>query len=254
MAAALDPATWLFALIGAVAQLFDGVLGMGFGVISSTALTAVGYPREVVSASVNGAKMFTGLAGGASHIWYRNIDWRLFAILCAGGVIGGAFGAFLLRNGADGQWVGPFISAYLIGAGVYIILQATREERHRNSGGRTGAIGFAGGLLEAISGVWGPLVTSSLVALGVPPRFAVGTGNLAETVIAVTVFSLLVHHVGLENLSQAVLGLLVGALIASPIAARLTVKAPKRRLMVGVGVLVIATSVIRLVRDMGVFL
>jgi uncharacterized membrane protein YfcA len=245
-----DTQTWLFALIGIVAQMFDGVLGMGFGVVSSTCLTLLGFPRMTVSAAVNGAKIITGAASGLSHAWYRNVGWPLFAILATGGLIGGVLGSLLISR-TSGRYVGPVISAYLIFVGFYIIWRAIQEKSHAITSVRTAAVGFAGGALEAISGVWGPLVTSSLVAMGVEPRYAVGTGNLAETIVAVTVFSMLAGHVGLEAASHAVIGLVIGAVVASPIAARLTHRADKKRLMIAVGVLVIASSVIRLLRDAG---
>lgn len=245
-----DPQTWLFALIGAVAQLFDGALGMGFGVVSSTCLTVLGYPRAVVSGAVNGAKIFIGIASGASHAWYRNIDWKLFRLLGVGGLLGGVLGSLLISRNA-GEYIGPVVSAYLIGAGIYIVWRALHEKSHSLTDGRAGGVAVAGGALEAISGVWGPLVTSSLVAMGVEARFAVGTGNLAETVVAVTVFTLLAHHLGFGAVSHAVAGLIIGAVVASPIAAKLTHRVPKKRLMIAVGILVIGSSVIRLARDAG---
>lgn len=243
-----DPQTWLFAAIGLVAQMFDGALGMGFGVVSSTCLTALGFPREVVSGAVNGAKIFTGIASGASHAWYRNIDWQLFGLLGVGGLIGGVLGSLLISRNV-GVYVGPVISAYLIGAGVYIIWHALREKSHRLTNARVGGVALAGGALEAISGVWGPLVTSSLVAMGMEARFAVGTGNLAETVVAVTVFALLGHHIGFGSVAHAVGGLIIGSIVASPVAARLTHRVPRKRLMVAVGMLVIVSSLFRLARD-----
>ncbi len=245
-----DSQTWLFALIGVVAQLFDGILGMGFGVISSTCLTLLGFPRMSVSAAVNGAKIFTGIASGLSHAWYRNVSWRLLAILGTGGLVGGVLGSLLLSHGA-GPYVGPVSSAYLVVVGLYIIWRAIREKAHAITTARTAVIALAGGALEAMSGVWGPLVTSSLVAMGVGPRYAIGTGNLAETIVAVTVFTMLAGHVGLETASHAVIGLVIGAIVASPIAAKLTHRVPRKQLMVGVGILVIASSLVRLMRDAG---
>jgi uncharacterized protein len=245
-----DPQTWLFVGIGLVAQMFDGALGMGFGVVSSTCLTILGFPREVVSGAVNGAKIFTGVASGASHAWYRNVDWRLFRLLGVGGLLGGLLGALLISRNA-GKYVGPVVSVYLLGVGAYIIWHAIAERSHRMSDARAAGAAVAGGVLEAISGVWGPLVTSSLVAMGAEARFAVGTGNLAETVVAVGVFTLLAHHLGLGAVSHAVVGLIIGAVVASPIAARLTHRVPRTRLMIAIGLLLIASSLIRLARDAG---
>jgi uncharacterized membrane protein YfcA len=245
-----EPQTWVFAAIGFLAQMCDGMLGMGFGLVSSSVLAGLGLPREVVSASVNGAKLFTGTASASAHIFFKNINWRALAILALAGVTGGLVGAWLLTRGAD-RFVGPFVSLYLIGVGIYIIWRTSVIERLHLAGIRTGGVGFAGGFLEAISGMWGPVVTSNLVANGLRARFAVGTSNCAETIVAVAVFTILVHHIGFGQLSGAMIGLLFGALIASPMAARLTVNIRKERLTMAIGLLVIFSSAYRLARDLG---
>jgi uncharacterized membrane protein YfcA len=245
-----SPLFWMFVGIGFFAQLCDGALGMGFGVISSSVLTALGYPRAVVSAAVNGAKMITCSVLGVSHIAYKNIDWRAFGILTAGGIVGGFIGAFALSSGAA-RIIGPIVSVYLILVGIYIIWRASHIERPRVAALGIAGVGVAGGVFEAMAGVWGPIVTTNLVAVGLNARLAVGTSILTEVVVAVVVFFVLAEHIGLAQLSRPVIGLVVGAMIASPLAAMLTVAIPKRRLMIGVGILVIITSSYRLARDFG---
>ena len=123
-----DLYTLMFVGIGFVAQLCDGALGMGFGVISSTVLTVIGLPREIVSATVNGAKIFTGAASSVSHLVYKNIQWPALAVLAIGGLLGGLSGAWLLTQGSN-KYVGPIVSCYLIFVGVYIIWRASNVER-----------------------------------------------------------------------------------------------------------------------------
>ena len=246
----VDLYTLLFVAIGFVAQLCDGALGMGFGAISSTVLTIIGLPREIVSATVNGAKILTGTASSVSHLAYKNVQWRTLALLSLGGVLGGLIGAWLLTQGSV-KYVGPIVSGYLIVVGVYIIWKASNVEKLRITTARIAGVGLAAGFLEAIAGVWGPLATSNLVASGLPARLAVGVGNVAETIVAVVVFTVLVNHVGFDQLSRTAIGLVIGALVASPLAARLTANLPKRRLTIGVGVMVIVSSALRLVRDTG---
>jgi uncharacterized protein len=236
-----------YVAIGFVAQMFDGAIGMGFGAISYAVLTLMGYPKEVVSASVNGAKMFTGAISGASHVWHKNVDWKLFRTLALAGAIGGLAGALLLAHGPV-KWISPAISIYLIGVGGFIIYKAYRPTAREPTAKQTFAIGGFGGILEALAGVWGPLVTSNLVALGSKPRYTVGSANLAEFVVAVVVFAILVHHLGTESLTQSILGLFAGAILAAPIAARFTRQLPTRTLMIAVGCLVISVSLLRLWR------
>jgi uncharacterized membrane protein YfcA len=248
LAALADPWTWGFVVLGFVAQLCDGALGMGFGAISAAALTALGLPREVASASVNGAKLLTGTASGAAHLWHRNVSGVLLAKLAAAGVLGGLVGATVLARYS--HWlVDALASTCLLLIGLYIVLRAFWAQGEHRPPRHVPLVGTAGGITEALAGVWGPLVTSSLVALGVHPRFAVGTSSVAETFVAAAVFVTLVNHLGFATLSTSVLGLLAGALLAAPLAARLIREIPRRPLMLAVGLLVIALSVVRLLRD-----
>lgn len=246
-----QPGLGWFVAIGFVAQLCDGAIGMGFGVISSTVLAAIGLPRDVASASVNGAKLLTGTASGASHILLRNVDWRMLAVLGATGAVGGLAGSLLLAWHA-GPLLGVIVSIYLIGVGIVILRRAFESGQATIGRFRVGGVGLAGGVLEALAGVWGPLVTSKLVAFGAHPRYAVGTGSIAETFVAGVVFSVLVSHLGFAQLSSAMLGLLGGALLAAPLAAFVAREVPRRPLMIAVGVMVMILSVIRLARDLGV--
>lgn len=52
---------------GFAAAFVDGALGMGFGPTSSSILLSAGISPSGVSATVNIAKVVTGVAGGASH-------------------------------------------------------------------------------------------------------------------------------------------------------------------------------------------
>lgn len=246
----VDLSTLMFVAIGFVAQLCDGALGMGFGAISSTVLTLIGLPREIVSATVNGAKILTGTASTVSHLAYKNVQWRALAYLSTGGVLGGLIGAWLLTQ-ASLKFFGSLISGYLILTGFYIIWKASHVEQLRLTATRISGVGVAAGFLEAVAGVWGPLATSNLVASGLPARIAIGVGNVAETLVAVVVFTVLVHHVGFDQLSRTAVGLVIGALIAAPLAARLTARVSKRRLTIGVGVMVVLSSALRLLRDSG---
>lgn len=244
---AIDAQFWWFILVGFLAQMCDGALGMGFGVVSYSVLTVIGMEPKVVSASVNAAKIVTGSASGLSHMFHKNIDWRLFARLAVGGVLGAVIGVRVLIH-LPKLWVQIVVCTYMLGVGYIILSRALGKMAMATGGANAGRVGLAGGVLEAVAGVWGPLVTSSLVARGVDPRMVIGTGNLCETVVAVAVASMLVAHMGIDAVSGSILGLMTGAVIASPIAARFTRKLPARTLMIGVGVLVIVTTILRLIR------
>src|SRR5690606_41811341 len=128
----------LFAVVGFLAQLVDGALGMAYGVISSTVLLSFGVPPANASASVHAAEVFTTAASAGSHAVNRNVSWRLFAPLAAGGCIGGGLGAFVLTS-IDGDVIKPFIVFYLALMGLLILFRARRASKarrfpHRHSG------------------------------------------------------------------------------------------------------------------------
>ena len=117
----------LLGAIGFVAQLVDGALGMAFGVIStSTMMTMLGVPVAQASAIVHTAEVFTTAASAVSHIAHRNVDWGLVARLGIGGMIGAVAGAWLLSN-VDASAARPFVAAYLLLLGLFILLKAARK-------------------------------------------------------------------------------------------------------------------------------
>ena len=85
----IDSELLLFVAIGFFAQLVDGALGMAFGVIASTSLIATGAPPAIASAAVHAAEIVTTGVSGASHVWNRNVDRKLFLNLVLTGAAGG---------------------------------------------------------------------------------------------------------------------------------------------------------------------
>jgi uncharacterized protein len=242
----------IFAVIGFFAQLIDGALGMGYGVISSVALLTTGIPPAHVSASVHAAKLPTTATSGASHIFHGNVDKTIFWILSAAGVIGGVAGAMVLVR-LPGNAIRPYVYAYLMIMGLVIIWRGLKTSEPKSvSPALVAPLGAAGGFLDAIGGGgWGPVVTSSLIGTGVSPRTVVGTVNAAEFIVTCAVVSAFIATIftghwadsgSLWNNAIPVAGLIVGGIPAAMLAGWLLKKAPRKPLMVGVGILVIVLS------------
>src|SRR5262245_61850994 len=104
---------WVFLFVGFFAQLIDGALGMGYGVISSVVLLASGVRSAHTSASVHSAKVFTTAASGTSHILHGNVDRRLFWILSLAGSIGGMAGALFLTQ-VPGKVIRSYVFGYVL--------------------------------------------------------------------------------------------------------------------------------------------
>jgi uncharacterized protein len=238
----------LLVAIGFLAQTIDGVLGMAFGVISTSAMLAIGLPPAQASALVHTAEVFTTGASAVSHVCHRNVDWRLVTRLGIAGVLGAALGAWVLSN-IDAGTVRPYVAVYLVLIGVFILFKAWRMAPARSAPAAWIApVGFVAGFLDASGGGgWGPVTTSALVGSGHTPRMAVGSVNTTEFFVTIAAATTFFVELGLSPLTNLI-PLVLGGLIAAPFGGWAVKHVPARLLMIMVGVLVIALAAWQLAR------
>ena len=241
------PAFGIMLLTGFMAQLVDGSLGMGYGTISTTFLLANGVSPAIVSSRVHSARVFSSGVSGYSHHRFGNINKKLFKTLVVPGIIGAIAGAVLAYIGQRySNYVRIPLSLYTCYLGYFIIRKAIRKKDRLDKVKRAGWLAGAGGFMDAFAGGgWGALVTSTLISKRKSPRYVIGSVCLAEFFVvfasAVTFFILL-QHIPIGD----VLGLIIGGMIAAPVAARLVGKLPLKMMYFLVGGLVISTSVFTL--------
>ncbi len=233
----------LAAIVGFVAQLIDGSLGMAYGVSSTTFLLSTGIPPALASASVHTAEVFTTAISGLSHHRLGNVHNGLFKRLVIPGVIGGFLGAYILTN-VDGNAITPYIAAYLLVMGLFIIYKAFQKYQETDRiHKRIIPLGLVGGFFDAIGGGgWGPIVTSTLVAVGHNPRYVIGSVNTAEFFVTIVQAATFLVLLGTVQWTM-VAGLIIGGVPAAPVAAYLCKRISPRRLMMMVGVLIVLLSV-----------
>lgn len=232
---------WIFVAVGLCAQLVDGALGMAYGLVSSSVLLAFGVPPAAASAAVHTAEVFTTGVSGGTHALMGNVDRRLFVRLAIPGVVGGVLGAYVLTQ-LPGEAIKPFIYVYLALLAVLILLRATGRRVPRNEVKRVGVLGFFSGLLDASGGGgWGPMATSTLLANGGAARTTIGTVSASEFVVTLAISLTFLLSIGIDHW-QIVAGLLVGGVIAAPIAALLVKRVPERAVLGAVGVLILGIS------------
>jgi uncharacterized membrane protein YfcA len=238
----MDQTIVLFTLVGFVAQMIDGALGMAYGVTSTTFLLSIGIPPATASASVHTAEIFTSGVSGLSHLRLGNIDKTLFTKVLMPGVIGGVLGAYVLTS-VPAAIIRPIVAFYLLIVGLMILRKALKKTKEMEVRTNLLSLGLIGGFFDAIGGGgWGPIVTSTLVARGHNPGLTIGSVNLAEffvtTAEVATFFTLteLAHW-------QIIVGLIIGGVLAAPLAAYVCKRIPSRALMVVVGVLTIGLSI-----------
>ncbi len=243
----------IFFLVGFLAQLVDGALGMAYGVIATTTLLAFGVPPAHASAATHAAEVFTTAASGSSHIAHRNVDWGLFWRLAPAGVAGGAIGVYVL-TGLDAKLLRPFVFTYLAAMGFYILWRLRRPpvDSPPLSPRVIAPLGIVGGFMDATGGGgWGPIVTTTLLGAGQTPRSSIGTVSTVEFLVTCTisasfVIALLTGHwedAGeLMTHAPAVGGLVAGGVLAAPLAGYAVKIVPTRLLGTFVGVLIVGLS------------
>lgn len=237
----------LYVTIGFVAQMVDGAIGMAYGVTATSVLLSAGIPPATASACVHAAETFTTGASGLAHWKLGNVDRSLLWRLALPGAIGGAIGAYLLSE-FPGDTLKPFIAVYLLMLGFVIIWKALATRPLQSPQPRSVApLGFFGGVLDAIGGGgWGPIVTSSLLGQGATPRYTIGSVNLAEFFVTLTISTTFFLTVGL-SLWPIITGLIIGGVIAAPFAAFAAKHVPAKILMLVVGCVVVLLSLRTLV-------
>lgn len=239
----ISPEFQLFLLAGFVAQMIDGALGMAYGVSASTFLMAFGVPPAAASASIHTSEIFTSGASGLMHLKFQNVNKKLFRTLLLPGVLGAIAGAFVLSSLEEYNFIlKPMIAVYTLYLGIVIIMKAIRKNRHRISSRNIPKLASFGGFMDSIGGGgWGPIVATTLIAGGRHPRYTIGSVNLTEFFVAlassITFFFVIgIHHWNI------IAGLILGGVIAAPVAALISKKLPAKTMMVVVGVLIIVIS------------
>jgi uncharacterized membrane protein YfcA len=237
-----SPAFWSAVAVGFLAQVVDGALGMAYGITATTFLLSAGASPAAASASVHIAEVFTTGLSGISHVKLGNVNKSLFLRLLLPGIIGAVLGAVLITQ-FDGAVMKPFISAYLLLMGLYILRKAYLHVAQRKAPRHVAKLALFGGFVDAAGGGgWGPVVTSSLIGSGSDPRTTIGSVNFAEFFLTLSSAASFILLAGELNTWLMVAGLVFGGLFAAPFAAFLCKKIPARVLMTIVGCLITLIS------------
>jgi uncharacterized membrane protein YfcA len=247
----------LLALVGLGAQLVDGSLGMAYGVTSTTLLLAIGTNPATASATVHLAEIGTTLMSGLSHWKFGNVDWKVVLKVGVPGSVGAFAGAtFLSRLSTEAAK--PITSLLLLGLGVYILARFTAfalpPVRHDEPLRKRflAPLGIVAGFVDSTGGGgWGPVGTPALLASGrMEPRKVIGSIDTSEFLVAIAASLGFLFSLGSQGVTWSwVLALLIGGLIAAPVAAWLVRHIPPRVLGSAVGGLIVLTNARTLLRS-----
>ena len=247
----------LLALVGLGAQLLDGSLGMAYGVTSTTFLLLLGATPAAASATIHLAEIGTTLSSGFSHWRFGNVDWRVVAKIGIPGTIGAFTGATLLAHISTAAAT-PVMGLILLGLGLYLLIRFTFHGFSRRHLGKPlrarflSPLGLVAGFVDALGGGgWGPIGTSSVLASGrLEPRKVVGSIDTSKFLVSSAASIGFLTSLGFGGVDlRWVGGLLIGGIVAAPIAAFLVRRMPPRLLGSLVGGLLVFTNARSLLRS-----
>jgi uncharacterized membrane protein YfcA len=242
----------VLAIVGLAAQLVDGALGMAYGVTSQSLLLAVvGLTPALASASVHMAEVGTTLASGVSHWRFGNVDWGKVGWLAVPGGIGAFLGAVVLSSVISAEAAEPIVAIFLFSLGVYILSRFAFRRREQPvdvrpvARGFLGPLGLVAGFLDAAGGGgWGPISTPTLLSSRrMEPRKVVGTVDTSEFVVALSASLGFLISLSFAQVPWGVVGaLLLGGVVAAPIAAYIVRILPARILGTAVAGVILITN------------
>ncbi len=252
-----QPEFLAYVLIGFIAQVIDGALGMAYGASSMTMLTSYGISSSIANSCIKLSEVFTTSASGFSHWKLGNINKKLVKNLIVPGVIGAIFGAITIAyvdsiEGMSKKYVKPVISIYILILGIYIIYKALRKKEKKKKTQNLSILASFGGFMDAAGGGgWGPIVTSTLISKGRNPKYTIGSVNLSEFFIALTSAIIITIIIGLEEWQvggglKVVIGLIFGGIIAAPMGALVASRVKAKPMMLIVGSLIIIVNMLNI--------
>jgi uncharacterized protein len=219
----------VLAILGFIAQLVDGSLGMAYGVTSTTLLLAIaGLTPALASTVVHISEVGTTAASGLSHWRFGNVDWSKIVWLAIPGGIGAFVGATVLVRVIDAAVAEPFVAIFLFLLGGYVLARfafnRTTQAVQNLPIPRVflSPLGLIAGFLDAVGGGgWGPIATPTLLSSGrMEPRKVVGTVDTSEFIVALCASIGFLISLSFAQVPWSVVGaLLFGGLIAAPLAA-----------------------------------
>jgi len=234
---------WIFPLLGAVAGVLAGLLGIGGGVILVPALAWLlplhGVPKEAALHAALASSLASIVVTAASSAWSHHrrgsVMWPTAAWMAPGLLLGGWLGSAFAVHVADDalRWI---VAAYC-----FIVALQMFASRNGNGGGDLrapaprgwpmSAAGVGIGAVSSVVGIGGgSMAVPLLVWRGIAPVRAVGTSSACGVPIGLAsalgyalhapAGALPQHAIGYVHL-PATLGVAVASLLAAPYGTKL---------------------------------
>lgn len=249
----------LMIALGGLVGLLSGMFGVGGGFLTTPLLIFYGIPPTVAVASATTQITGASVSGAHAH-WRRGgVDFKMGAVMIAGGAVGSLAGAGLFRllqsSGQIDLVIGFLYVLLLGGIGVLMLKDALvalgwikleeQPERPRHNRWVAGlplrwrfyasglylsplaplALGFVAGVMTVLLGVGGGfiLVPAMIYLFGMAARVVVGTSLVM--ILAVSAVSTMIHATTTQAVDIVLAGLLlVGGVIGAQYGAALATR------------------------------
>jgi hypothetical protein len=265
--------------LGGVVGLLSGMVGVGGGFLTTPILIFYGIPPAVAVASSTTQITGTSVSGMLAYRRRRGVDYRMGAVLVAGGFLGALAGGGLFRLLQDTGQIDTVIGLlYVILLGSIGILMAKEAAtaldiiKPKNAGKKTPRrhnpmiamlpmrwrfyqsglyisplapllLGFLSGILTVLLGVGGGflVVPAMIYLLGMSTTVVVGTSLMQ--ILFVTAATTLIHATTTKSVDVvlAVL-LLVGSVVGAQFGARFAQKAKPELLRMFLAIIVLGVA------------
>jgi uncharacterized membrane protein YfcA len=265
--------------LGGVVGLLTGMVGVGGGFLTTPILIFYGIPPPVAVASATTQITGTSVSGVLAHRRRKGVDYRMGAVVIAGGLMGALVGGVFFRLLQEAGQIDTVIAIlYVVLLGTIGFLMA------RESGGALGILkrggdgdkkarrhnpliaslpfrwrfyrsglyisplaplllGFIAGILTVLLGVGGGfiVVPAMIYILGMSAQVVVGTSLLQ--ILFVTAATTLVHATTTKSVDIVLAGLLLlGSVIGAQFGARLAQKAKPELLRMFLAIIILAVA------------
>lgn len=265
--------------LGGLVGFLSGMFGVGGGFLITPLLMFIGVPSAVAVATGANQVVASSISGVLAQLRRKAVDFRMGAVLTAGGFVGSTTGAVVFDWMARMGQVDLFVQlSYVLFLGLVGAMMLQESLRAILAARRTGVaqvrrahvhrwvhgmpfkvkfrasglyisvippllVGAMVGVLSAIMGVGGGfiMVPAMIYLLGVPTRVVVGTSLFQ--IVFVTAFTTLVHAYNHHSVDMLLaLVLIVGGVIGAQIGARVGMRLKAEQLRILLALLVLSVA------------
>ena len=225
-----------------ILEFFDDSVGMGFGEITAVLLLLGFAPLEVIPSVILTSGIMS-LVAGLMHHGFKNVnfhfkgtDFKVASILVLFGAVGIIVGALLALELPE-TLLRTYIGLLVMGIGIVILVK--KRMKFKFSWKKIIGLGSLAAFNKGMTGGgYGPVLAGGQIISGVDGKKAVGITAITEGFVCIVGFITyyLLGNSGILNWSL-ISSLLLGGLLATPLAVYTVKKFPSKRLVTAIGII-----------------